>query len=95
MFITDTRVCPEKYFLCTNRRCIETGRHCNGIDDCGDNSDELNCASGTACPAGHFACSNGHCISESKVFFQLISRLRNIVWLSFSSPNKKWTIFQA
>lgn len=64
----DTRVCPERYFLCTNRRCIEADRHCNGLDDCGDNSDELDCSGATAaCPPGHFECSNGHCINSSKV----------------------------
>ena len=33
---------------------------CNGINDCGDNSDEALCF----CPAQEFQCSNGQCIAE-------------------------------
>uniref|UniRef100_A0A914S3N0 Uncharacterized protein n=1 Tax=Parascaris equorum TaxID=6256 RepID=A0A914S3N0_PAREQ len=63
----DTRVCPERYYLCTNRRCIEVDRRCNNVDDCGDNSDELDCNSGSViCLPGQFACTNGHCINETK-----------------------------
>ena len=28
-------------FLCSNDKCIHSGRECNGVDDCGDNSDEM------------------------------------------------------
>lgn len=69
--LSDTRVCPERYFLCSNRRCIDADRHCNSIDDCGDNSDELDCTIiSSACPSGHFECSNGHCINNTKVYMQ-------------------------
>lgn len=30
-------------FFCHNGGCIPENAHCNGIDDCGDLSDELNC----------------------------------------------------
>ncbi|KAK6050360.1 Low-density lipoprotein receptor domain class A, partial [Cooperia oncophora] len=62
-----TRSCPENYFLCTNRRCIDEAKRCNHIDDCGDASDELDCAAAVACAPGSFACGNGHCINQTKV----------------------------
>ena len=33
----------QNYFLCKNQRCILSLYHCNGVNDCGDSSDELNC----------------------------------------------------
>ena len=30
-------------FYCNNRRCIEKDNVCDGVDDCGDYSDEINC----------------------------------------------------
>lgn len=34
-------------FHCNNTRmCISESSRCNGVNDCGDGSDELNCASG-------------------------------------------------
>ncbi|KAI6192728.1 EGF-like domain-containing protein [Aphelenchoides besseyi] len=62
-----TRFCPEKYYLCTNRKCIQEALRCNGINECGDSSDELDCNPSLSCPAGTFACTNGHCINETKV----------------------------
>ena len=32
--------CPPTHFVCTNRRCRNPSTMCDGIDDCGDNSDE-------------------------------------------------------
>ncbi|PIO68007.1 Low-density lipoprotein receptor domain class A [Teladorsagia circumcincta] len=65
-FQCDTRSCPQNYFLCTNRRCIDEVKRCNHIDDCGDASDELDCAAAVTCAAGSFACGNGHCINQTK-----------------------------
>ena len=33
--------CPENTFQCSNSRCVPTSNICDGVDDCGDNSDEL------------------------------------------------------
>lgn len=36
-------VCKKDEFYCQNRHCIYKEFLCNGVDDCGDNSDENNC----------------------------------------------------
>ena len=63
----NSRVCPADYFLCVNRRCVSALKRCNSIDDCGDGSDELDCASTVQCAPGMFACGNGHCINQTRV----------------------------
>ena len=32
--------CPSSYFLCSNKKCQGPSKMCDGINDCGDNSDE-------------------------------------------------------
>lgn len=48
--------CP-KQFQCRNQRCIKTDLRCDGWNDCGDMSDELNCK----CNSKNINCSNGLC----------------------------------
>ena len=38
--------CPENQFTCKNKRCIGILRTCDGINDCGDHSDEIYPCSG-------------------------------------------------
>ncbi|KAL1249212.1 hypothetical protein QQF64_020217 [Cirrhinus molitorella] len=48
-----------KTFVCANGKCLPDGKACNGIDDCGDNSDEMCCQS---CRDNGFHCKSGVCI---------------------------------
>uniref|UniRef100_A0AAQ5Y5E1 Suppressor of tumorigenicity 14 protein homolog n=1 Tax=Amphiprion ocellaris TaxID=80972 RepID=A0AAQ5Y5E1_AMPOC len=48
--------CP-KQFQCRNQRCIRNELKCDGWNDCGDMSDELNCK----CNTNDISCKNGLC----------------------------------
>lgn len=36
--------CLANQFTCANGNCTSKSERCNGVDDCGDNTDEQNCA---------------------------------------------------
>uniref|UniRef100_A0A8C7CES6 ST14 transmembrane serine protease matriptase n=1 Tax=Oncorhynchus kisutch TaxID=8019 RepID=A0A8C7CES6_ONCKI len=48
--------CPNQ-FACGSGFCIKKELHCDGWNDCGDMSDEMNCK----CEKDQFACDNGIC----------------------------------
>uniref|UniRef100_A0A8C2Z469 ST14 transmembrane serine protease matriptase a n=1 Tax=Cyclopterus lumpus TaxID=8103 RepID=A0A8C2Z469_CYCLU len=48
--------CPKE-FQCRNQRCVKLALKCDGWNDCGDMSDELNCK----CSSKHISCKNGLC----------------------------------
>ncbi|XP_031615531.2 complement factor I [Oreochromis aureus] len=48
--------CP---FTCANGKCVTLNQTCNGIDDCGDRSDEMCCKK---CKKNAFRCKTGVCI---------------------------------
>ncbi|XP_050798803.1 SCO-spondin-like [Gopherus flavomarginatus] len=72
------RPCRTGEFQCRNGRCVPAGPHgtmCNGVDDCGDFSDELRCGTAPSvgpsapwrCPLSHFHCAlSVGCIDASR-----------------------------
>lgn len=42
-FMCRTNACPQNSFHCANGNCIHQNSKCDNIDDCGDNSDEIDC----------------------------------------------------
>ncbi|XP_059397295.1 complement factor I-like [Carassius carassius] len=53
-----------KKFICANGKCLSSGKPCNGVDDCGDNSDEMCCQK---CRVQGFLCKSGVCIPRSAI----------------------------
>ena len=45
-------ICPREKFLCSNEKCLNASRLCDGNNDCGDNSDE-----GTVCTGDYVDCT--------------------------------------
>ncbi|MEQ2168720.1 hypothetical protein GOODEAATRI_017702, partial [Goodea atripinnis] len=60
------KVCDAYTFQCANGVCVSLEWKCDGMDDCGDYSDEANCAAPTEVPGCsryfQFECRNGRCI---------------------------------
>ncbi|RUS78213.1 hypothetical protein EGW08_014027, partial [Elysia chlorotica] len=56
--------CAADQFKCHNGRCQPKNYQCDGEDDCGDNSDEMDCAFQT-CRKESFTCHSGKCIMGS------------------------------
>lgn len=37
------RYCKDGFFKCSNNRCVSKSSQCDGVDNCGDLSDEEHC----------------------------------------------------
>ena len=71
-------LCDPRAFRCNYGSCIDKDKVCNGVRDCVDNSDELNCFQSASnsdsnsvvalgikqCSEIEFQCKNGQCIDS-------------------------------
>ncbi|XP_032541051.1 complement factor I isoform X3 [Chiroxiphia lanceolata] len=57
-------VCSDGEFHCVNKKCISLSKTCDGINDCGDLSDELCCRE---CRDNSFHCRSNICIPNKNV----------------------------
>ncbi|XP_076452127.1 uncharacterized protein LOC143287751 [Babylonia areolata] len=44
-FVCGVAACPSDTFQCATGRCVQSSRTCDGVQDCSDGSDEINCPS--------------------------------------------------
>uniref|UniRef100_A0A3B4X6I6 trypsin n=1 Tax=Seriola lalandi dorsalis TaxID=1841481 RepID=A0A3B4X6I6_SERLL len=54
----------EPEFTCTNSKCVSLNQTCDGVDDCGDRSDEMCCKK---CRNDGFLCKTGVCLHKEAV----------------------------
>ncbi|XP_034003479.1 suppressor of tumorigenicity 14 protein homolog [Trematomus bernacchii] len=54
------------YHVCPNKICLQKSSVCDGVVDCKDRSDELNCTRAyfKGCSSSSYKCSNGKCVSK-------------------------------
>lgn len=74
-FMCKRQACPQNTVRCSNGACVNQAFKCDGNDDCGDGSDELDCPN--AC---HFHMQSGGDVIESPSFPQKYPALANCKW---------------
>ncbi|KAF0993343.1 hypothetical protein HZS_911, partial [Henneguya salminicola] len=63
----DCTVCEIDELLCDNDlKCVGDSDICDGIKNCKDGQDELNCQKVSKCNSNQYRCLNGDCIPKSK-----------------------------
>ena len=65
-FLCMIEACPSGTFHCSNGKCINREFLCDGQNDCGDGSDELNCPE----RCQHHLESSGDIIGKLGIFFE-------------------------
>ncbi|XP_065929005.1 low-density lipoprotein receptor-related protein 8-like [Magallana gigas] len=59
--------CNSNQFQCKNCRCILESDKCNHINDCGDNSDEMDKCTYKPCLGDQMTCDNYKCVNQTSV----------------------------
>lgn len=63
--------CPAKYFTCARKSCVPLSQVCDLVDDCGDNSDEVNCGTYTQCDFENGFCDWRHDNESAQLKWEL------------------------
>ncbi|KAK6173276.1 hypothetical protein SNE40_016756 [Patella caerulea] len=66
---TSGHVCFSDEFRCLNGQCLHPSQRCNGINDCGDNTDELGC-SAIPCQKYQYRCNQSSGSSERQCIWE-------------------------
>lgn len=74
-FMCKAPACPSNSISCANGKCVNQAFKCDGSDDCGDGSDELECPQ--SC---HFHMQSGGDVIESPNFPQKYGALAKCKW---------------